>query len=380
MGGWSGGEAAAVRRQAGRRAANSWREGPARPVRSGARSGRSPARTAAASASAARTAPALAVAVRPAVIGVAAAGVAVIRAAKARVALARSAAALAVAGALTGMLAACSVAGGAPAPGQHVTTRASAQALSSTSGQALSSPRGPSSAMPTPSPSAVTGRPLAGQVIVIDPGHNGANWSHPNVINRLVNVITERKPCDTTGTETDAGYTEHAFNFNVAIRLATLLRKAGATVILTRTNDHGVGPCITQRAAIGNRAHADAAISIHADGGPPGGSGFDVIEPGLVPGHTNGIVGPSHRLALDIRNAYHRITHEPYANYVGHDALDVRTDLGGLNLSTVPKVFIECGNMRNAADAAKLSSPAFRQRIAVALAAGLTAFLVHPGR
>jgi N-acetylmuramoyl-L-alanine amidase len=216
-------------------------------------------------------------------------------------------------------------------------------------------------------------------VVVIDPGHNGDNWAHPAVINQLVNVITEMKPCDTTGTETDAGYTEAAFNFNVAIRLARLLRAEGATVILTRTSNHGVGPCVTQRAAIGNRAHADAAISIHADGGPPGGTGFDVIEPGLVAGHTDAIVAPSHRLALDIRDAYHRITHEPYANYVGYDALDVRTDLGGLNLSTVPKVFIECGNMRNASDAAKLSSAAFRQRIAVALAAGLTAFLAPAG-
>jgi N-acetylmuramoyl-L-alanine amidase len=66
---------------------------------------------------------------------------------------------------------------------------------------------------------------------------------------------------------------------------------------------------------------------------------------------------------------------EPYSDYVGTRGLDVRTDLGGLNLSTVPKVFIECGNMRNAAGAARLTSPRFRERIAVALAAGFTAFL-----
>jgi len=212
-------------------------------------------------------------------------------------------------------------------------------------------------------------------VIVVDPGHNGDNWAHPATINRLVNVITESKPCDTTGTETDAGYTEPAFTFNVAIRLARLLRAEGATVILTRTSNHGVGPCITQRAAIGNRAHADAAISIHADGGPPGGSGFDVIEPGLVPGHTDGIVAPSHRLALDIRGAYHRITREPYANYVGHNALDVRTDLGGLNLSTVPKVFIECGNMRNSTDALLLTDPTWRDTAAVAIETAIEQFL-----
>ena len=228
------------------------------------------------------------------------------------------------------------------------------------------------SVQPSPSPPA---QPLAGKVVVIDPGHNGGNAADPQYINQLVNVITESKACDTVGAETDAGYPEHAFNFSVAVRLARLLRAEGAKVVLTRTNDHGVGPCITQRAAIGNRVHADAAISIHADGGPPGGYGFDVIEPGLVPGYTNAIVGPSARLGRDIRNAFHRITGEPYANYVGQNALDVRTDLGGLNLSKVPKVFIECANMRNAADAARLTSPAWRQRAAEALAAGFTRFL-----
>jgi N-acetylmuramoyl-L-alanine amidase len=283
----------------------------------------------------------------------------------------RAAAAFAAAGAMTSLLAACSAAsvsasgGASPASHSVVTPR----------GDSTSSPAG----APSASATAPSRRPLAGKVIVLDPGHNGENWSHPATINRLVNVITEMKPCDTTGTQTDAGYSEHAFTFNVAMRLARLLRAEGATVILTRHNDHGVGPCITQRAAIGNRAHADAAISIHADGGPPGGSGFDVIEPGLLAGHNDGIIGPSRRLALAIRGAYHRITHEPYANYVGNHGLDVRTDLGGLNLSTVPKVFIECGNMRNAGDAAKLSSAAFRQRIAAALAAGFTAFVAPAG-
>jgi len=303
----------------------------------------------------------------------------------------RAAAAFAVAAALAGPLAGCSVAsvsasGGAASASGGATT-ASGGAASASDGATASrgvttAPQGGSSRSPAGAPSAsatAPSRPLAGKVIVLDPGHNGQNWSHPAVINQPVNVITETKPCDTTGTETLAGYSEHAFTFSVAMRLTRLLRAEGARVILTRTNDHGVGPCITQRAAIGNRAHADAAISIHADGGPPGGSGFDVIEPGLIAGHNDAIIGPSHRLALAIRGAYNRITHEPYANYVGNHGLDVRTDLGGLNLSTVPKVFIECGNMRNASDAAKLSSAAFRQRIAAALAAGFTAFLTSVG-
>jgi N-acetylmuramoyl-L-alanine amidase len=237
----------------------------------------------------------------------------------------------------------------------------------------------PTAARPVTSAGPLT-QPLAGQVIALDPGHNGANWSHPAIINRLVNVISELKACDTAGAQTDAGYAEHAFTFDVAMRLDRLLRAEGATVVLTRHNDHGVGPCVTQRAAIGNRAHADAAISIHADGGPPTGTGFEVIAPGRRAGAPDGpVIGRSGRLAVDIRNAYHRMTREPYSDYVGERGLDVRTDLGGLNLSTVPKVFIECGNMRNSADAARLTSPRFRERIALALAAGFTAFLNrHP--
>ena len=268
----------------------------------------------------------------------------------------------------------------AAASGTAASGAAGSTGAADTSGAAA----GPAAATPGGQPTAEhpmnaaspSARPLAGQVIALDPGHNGANWSHPAIINRLVNVITEWKACDTAGAQTDAGYPEHAFTFDVAMRLARLLRAEGATVVLTRHNDHGVGPCVTQRAAIGNRAHADAAISIHADGGPPTGTGFEVISPGRIAGAPDTpVIGSSGRLAVDIRNAYHRITREPYSDYVGTRGLDVRTDLGGLNLSAVPKVFIECGNMRNASDAARLTSPRFRERIAVALAAGFTAFL-----
>lgn len=217
---------------------------------------------------------------------------------------------------------------------------------------------------------------LTGKTIVIDPGHDGGNGSHPQEISRPVNIITKYLTCDTTGTETDAGYTESAYDFDVATRLAAILRASGATVVPTRTDDSGVGPCIDERAAIGNRARADAAISVHADGGPASGRGFHVIYPALVPGHTDAIVAPSTRLAIDVRDAYQSETGLPEATYVGHDGLNQRNDLGGLNLSLVPKVFIETANMRNATDAALLTDPKFRQRVAQGIANGLTRFLV----
>jgi N-acetylmuramoyl-L-alanine amidase len=217
--------------------------------------------------------------------------------------------------------------------------------------------------------------PLAGKVIVLDPGHNGGNGSHPAQIGKLVDIITSRKECDTAGADTNAGYPEHAFNWDVAKRLEKVLRARGATVILTRHNDTGVGPCITERAAIGNRAHADAALSIHADGAPASAHGFHIIEPIAIPGHNAKIVAASDRLGLALRDAFHRGTGTPYSSYIGTKALNHRDDLGGLNLSTVPKVFIECGNMRNPGDAANIVKPEFRQKIAESLAAGFEAYL-----
>ena len=215
---------------------------------------------------------------------------------------------------------------------------------------------------------------LRGKVFAIDPGHNGGNGSHPAQINRKVRIGNGSKACDTTGTQTNAGYTEAAFTWDVAKRLAAILRTAGATVVLSRSSNTGVGPCITERAAFGNRAHATAAISIHGDGAAASGYGFHIIEPASI-GSNRSIVAPSAALGSAVRAAFAAGTGQHYSTYTGGGrAVTVRNDLGGLNLSTVPKVFIECGNMRNAADAGRMSSPVWRQRAALALAKGLAQF------
>ncbi|SPL93446.1 cell wall hydrolase/autolysin [[Actinomadura] parvosata subsp. kistnae] len=227
---------------------------------------------------------------------------------------------------------------------------------------------------PSGSPSG-TAAPLAGKTVVIDPGHNGGNAAHPKEINRQVDIITGRKACNTTGTETADGYPEHAFTWDVAGDLKPILERMGAKVVLTRPNDKGVGPCVTERAAIGNEARADAVLSIHGDGAAPSGHGFHVIMPGLLRGHNDDVVKPSAKLGRDIRDAYRAGTGMPYATYTAKNGLATRTDLGGLNLSTRPAVFIECGNMRNKGDAAKMSDAAFRKRMAAALADGIRRYL-----
>jgi N-acetylmuramoyl-L-alanine amidase len=215
---------------------------------------------------------------------------------------------------------------------------------------------------------------LDGKVVLVDPGHNGGNAAAASVINRTIWNGRAREACDTTGAQTNSGFSEAEFNWNVARDLVAKLRAEGATVVLTRTSNTGVGPCVTQRAALGNNAHANAAVSIHADGGPPSGRGFAILTP-VADGINNAIIGRSGVLGADLRNAFLSGTGEPVSNYDGVNGIQPRNDLGGTNLSTVPKVFIECANMRNSSDASKITSAQWQSAAAQAIAAGLTAFL-----
>lgn len=219
-------------------------------------------------------------------------------------------------------------------------------------------------------------KPLAGKVVGIDPGHNGRNYSDPDFINREIWNGREHETCDTTGTETDGGYTEAEFNWNVARYLRADLRREGARVVLTRHSNAGVGPCVTRRARIIDRAHANVAVDIHADGGPPGGRGFTILEP-EADGPNRHVIKASDRFARVLRSSFAAVTGMPESTYDGIDALQPRDDLAGLNLTTVPKVLIECGNMRNATDADLLVRSAFQHRAARAMAQAITRFLVR---
>ncbi len=227
------------------------------------------------------------------------------------------------------------------------------------------------SATPSPSSAAL---PLAGSVVGIDPGHNGGNFGDPSYINQLIWNGREEEACDTCGTQTESGYTEAQFNFNVASHLHADLVSRGATVVVTRRSNDGVGPCVNQRAEIINAARADVAIDIHADGGPAWGRGFTVLEP-IADGPNTRVIGPSVQFGTAVRAALLEHTTMPESDYYGHDGIIFRNDLAGLNLTTVPKVLIECGNMPNPTDAALLVSVSFQRDLARALAEAITTFL-----
>ena len=263
----------------------------------------------------------------------------------------------------------------APAPSSAGSAAPQAATVAPTGTRPVPRPAASPTASPTGSPAAppTSASPARRPVVVIDPGHNGGNIGHLSQVTRLVDAgHGERKPCNEIGASTAAGYAEHAFTWDVAARLRSLLAARGIDVRLTRSSDHGVGPCVDVRGRFGDAVKADAVVSVHADGGPASGTGFHVIEAARPAGDK----AASNALALAVRKAMLAGSGLRYATYAaGGDGLDVRDDLAGLTLSNRPTVMVEAGNMANRADAALQTSAAGRQRVAAALATGVLAFL-----
>lgn len=214
---------------------------------------------------------------------------------------------------------------------------------------------------------------LAGAVVALDPGHNGANDEHRERINEPVDGGGFDKQCNTVGASTADGYTEAEFNLDLSLVLADELEARGAEVALTRNDNDGVGPCIDERGRFAGTVGADVLVSIHADGAPSEVHGFHVIHPESVEGYTEHIVDDSMRLAVALRDELTDGGLAP-ATHVGEAGLVRRDDLGTLNHSDVPAVLVEVGNMRNPEDADALRSQPGRAKLAALLAQGLVAY------
>jgi N-acetylmuramoyl-L-alanine amidase len=213
---------------------------------------------------------------------------------------------------------------------------------------------------------------LAGMIVFIDPGHNGANDAS---INRQVpNGRGGTKECQTSGTTADNGYSEHSFNWEVALRVRSMLNQLGVRTAMSRGNDNALGPCVDERAAMANALHPNAIVSIHADGGPTSGRGFHVNY--SAPPLNTVQAGPSVQFARIMRDQL-QAAGLPPANYIGQDGLYGRSDLAGLNLAQFPAVLVELGNMKNPADEALIGSEDGRQKYAAAVVQGVAGFLAQ---
>jgi N-acetylmuramoyl-L-alanine amidase len=213
---------------------------------------------------------------------------------------------------------------------------------------------------------------VAGAIVFLDPGHNGANDS--SIGRQVPTGRGGTKECQTSGTTTDSGYPEHTFNWNVVLLIREQLSQMGVRTAMSRGNDDALGPCVDERAAMANALHPDAVVSIHADGGPPDGRGFHVNY--SSPPLNQAQAGPAVRFAQIMRDQLVAAGLTP-STYRGTDGLYGRADLAGLNLAQYPSILIECGNMKNQGEAAAMITPEGRARYAAAVVQGINAYLIQ---
>ncbi|MCW2560853.1 MAG: N-acetylmuramoyl-L-alanine amidase [Mycobacterium sp.] len=217
---------------------------------------------------------------------------------------------------------------------------------------------------------------IAGRIVFLDPGHNGANDA--SLTKQVPTGRGGTKDCQTSGTSTNSGYPEHTFNWETVLRIRAELTQLGVRTAMSRGNDDAVAPCVDERAAMANALQPDAIVSIHADGGPENGRGFHVnySSPPLNQAQS----GPAVQFAQTMRDQLQASGLVP-ATYIGQGGLYGRSDLTGLNLAQYPSVLVELGNMKNPADAALIESPDGRQKYADAVVRGIAAFLAtRPAR
>jgi N-acetylmuramoyl-L-alanine amidase len=216
---------------------------------------------------------------------------------------------------------------------------------------------------------------IAGMVVFIDPGHNGANDA--SIGRQVPTGRGGTKDCQASGTSTNTGYPEHTFTWDTALRVRAELNALGVRTALSRGNDNALGPCVDERVNVANSLHPNAILSIHADGGPPSGRGFHVNY--SAPPLNQVQAGPSVQYARVMRDQL-QASGIPPANYIGQNGLYGRSDLTGLNLAQYPAILVECGNMKNPADSALMQSAEGRQKYADAMVRGVAGYLATQGQ
>jgi N-acetylmuramoyl-L-alanine amidase len=208
-------------------------------------------------------------------------------------------------------------------------------------------------------------------VVVIDPGHD----LRANPATEPISPgSSARKIKDGGGTRgVVSGLTEAELNLRVALRLRTLLERAGVRVVMTRTETVGTSIGNVARARIANRAGAALFLRIHADGSTdPSARGTHTLYPALRRGWTDDVYASSKRAARTVQSELVRALGFP------DRGLQERSDFTGFNWADVPVILVEMGFMTNATEDRLLATSAYQRRAAVGLCRGALRYLGRP--
>ena len=199
------------------------------------------------------------------------------------------------------------------------------------------------------------------RVIVIDPGHGGVNFGTKSVLGE---------------------HFEKEYTLDWARRLKPLLVAEGWTVFLTRTNDSEVS--LSNRVACAEAHHADFFISLHFNAPlrpnpEPNGLETYCLTPAGMP--SNLIRDADDELTQNFPNNVFDAQNLQYAARLHRALLAVNGNadrgigharfLGVLRRQNRPAVLVEGGFLSNPREARRIADPAYRQKLAEAIARAL---------
>lgn len=181
--------------------------------------------------------------------------------------------------------------------------------------------------------------PLAGKIIVLDPGHGG---SDPGAIGK-------------------GGLFEKDITLKFGLKLKQLLKNAGATVIMTREKD--VYPTLGERVDLANQLNSDIFVSIHCNS-----------FAGVDPGGTETFISPtptSQTILLAEK------VQENLVKAIGLFDRGVKSDqFYVLNNTTMPAILVEVAFLSKDEEAELLKQDDFQFKAANGIYVGILAYLI----
>ncbi|MBX5475813.1 MAG: N-acetylmuramoyl-L-alanine amidase [Clostridia bacterium] len=194
---------------------------------------------------------------------------------------------------------------------------------------------------------------FAGKRVLVDPGHGGID----------------------PGALGPGGIEEDELTLQISLKLAEMLRAAGATVLLTRADGNDLSGMTAQRyrerkvkdlwarVEVMNRFQPDLVVSIHCNAYPsPTWRGAQAFYDGKY--HEE-----SKRLAVAIQDALRRLT--PTNRWANGNINHLI-----LKQAPAPAVTVEVGFLSNPDEARLLTQPEYQQRVAFAVFLGMAQYLM----
>jgi N-acetylmuramoyl-L-alanine amidase len=203
-------------------------------------------------------------------------------------------------------------------------------------------------------------------VVVVDAGHQAKPDTRLEPIGPGSSVKKPKVSAGVMGVAT--GAQESVESLAIALLVRDALKAAGVDVVMVRTADD-VNISNSERARIGNRAHADLVVRVHE------GFSSDAVLEGATTFYPSGnswvspIEMSSLAAAQSVEDAVVQATGAKSHAIVG------RGDLSGFNYSTVPTVMVECGYLSNRVEDSKMATPEYRAKLGDGIAAGVIAYL-----